>query len=232
MTRLFVVTGLETEARLVRAALRRHRCTAIDIACAAMRAERAYALTATAIRDGAEMVVSFGLCGGLDPALGSGSLVVAQWVVAADGSAFATDAPLQAQMIDALSRSPATASGGRVVGVDAPVRSAREKQTLAARYQAHAVDMESHGVLRAAHEAGVPALVLRAVADPAERSLPPTALAGVGTSGEVRPLAVMGALVKRPRDGPAVLRLAADARRARLALAIAAGCLADLFGRD
>lgn len=230
MTRLFVVTGLEVEARIARAAFR-HR-TATTVGCAAMNAARARSLTATAIHEGAEVVVSFGLCGGLDPALRPGALLLPAWVNDTNGGRFATDDTLRARLSVALAETRPPLSAADMFGADAPVRSVGEKHDLAARYQAGAVDMESHGVLRAAHEAGIPALVLRAVADPADRSVPRAALAGADERGNLRPLAVAGALARRPWEVPAVVRLAGDAQRANAALAEAALCLAELFGRD
>jgi len=81
--------------------------------------------------------------------------------------------------------------------------------------------MESRGVAEAAHEAGVPFVALRAVADPADRSLPPAAVDAINAYGRLRPLRVLLGLLRRPRDLAALFALATDARRGYDALAAA-----------
>ena len=66
----------------------------------------------------------------------------------------------------------------------------------------------------AAREAGVPVLVLRAVADPAERDLPRAAIDATGPEGRVRLFKVLSTMYLRPWEGPAMIRLAYEARLA------------------
>ena len=73
--------------------------------------------------------------------------------------------------------------------------------------------------------------VIRAIADPAGRVLPRAALAGLGPDGEPRPIAVLGELVRRPWELPALLAVAGDARRALATLENCAALGAPLFGR-
>jgi len=105
-----------------------------------------------------------------------------------------------------------------IVGSDTPVAAAAAKAALFAATQAVAVDMESHGVARAAAETGVPLAVLRVVADPADRAIPWAAMAGMAPDGSVRPAAVLGRLILRPWEVPALVRLARDSRQAHAAL--------------
>jgi hypothetical protein len=78
--------------------------------------------------------------------------------------------------------------------------------------------MESHAVAEVAHAAGRPFLVLRAIADPADQALPRTTTVALGPGGEVRLLAVARALLERPAELPALLRLGRQSRRALAAL--------------
>jgi hypothetical protein len=90
--------------------------------------------------------------------------------------------------------------------------------------------MESHGVGAAAAAAGLPFIVVRAVADPARRALPPAALAGIGQDGRRRPLAVLLRLALRPLDIGDVLRLAGDSRAALRSLGRVASVALPQFG--
>ncbi|MFP4003003.1 MAG: hypothetical protein ACLFV8_04440, partial [Alphaproteobacteria bacterium] len=77
---------------------------------------------------------------------------------------------------------------------------------------AAAVDMESHAVARAARERGLPWAAIRAVADPANRTIPATAMAGLAPDGTARPWRVIRELTARPQDLPALIRLGRDAQ--------------------
>ncbi|MEX0759575.1 MAG: hypothetical protein WD100_08355, partial [Tistlia sp.] len=66
--------------------------------------------------------------------------------------------------------------------------------------------------------AGLPFLVLRAVADPAGLALPPAALDALDERGRSRGWAVAGRLLAAPRQLPALLALARAAAAAERAL--------------
>jgi adenosylhomocysteine nucleosidase len=91
-----------------------------------------------------------------------------------------------------------------------------------------ALDMESHVVAREARVAGLPFLVLRAVADPAGRDLPPAARVGLDCDGRPQLRRVMGSLLAGPRQLPALIAVARDAARALTALRRAAPVLAGV----
>jgi len=70
--------------------------------------------------------------------------------------------------------------------ISAPVLRWRRPERKAGLFHttgAIAVDLESHLVAQAAARAGRPFLILRAIADPASRSLPPAAVNGLDSDG-------------------------------------------------
>ena len=99
-----------------------------------------------------------------------------------------------------------------MAGSDIAVAGAMGKKALARSSGAVAVDMESHILAQIAARHGVPFLILRAIADPAERGIPAPALAGLGPDGETLPLAVVLKLLAAPWTLPALLRLARDSQ--------------------
>jgi len=117
-----------------------------------------------------------------------------------------------------------------IAGVDAPLAQAAAKTALFASTGAAAVDMESAVVARAAQRHGLPFAILRVIADPAHRPLPAAALVAMGADGEVDLAAVLGALLRSPRQLPALIRLARDSRGAFAALGRARAVLGDDFG--
>jgi adenosylhomocysteine nucleosidase len=199
--RVAAVTGLRAEARLAARGLWRVGCAGGD--AAATRAELGRLVAA-----GATLLVSFGIAGGLDPALAPGTLVVADRVT---GAAGAHPPPL----IPAV----AGARIGGVVGAAAPAATAAAKAALFRETGALAVDLESGLVAEAAARAGLPYAVLRAVADPAWRDLPPAACIPLRRDGTPDLAAVLLAVARRPGQIPALVSVARDMRAALATLA-------------
>ena len=155
---------------------------------------------------GCDALLSFGLAGGLAPALRPGALVVATTVHTAHGESLHCDRSLH----DALLRS-LKASGARsapLYGADLPIVTHAAKRALYETLGVAAVDMESAAIGRAAGEAACPFAVLRCVVDPAHVTLPRAALAGMAEDGGNRPLATAAAVLVHPFELPDLIRLA------------------------
>jgi len=120
-----------------------------------------------------------------------------------------------------------------IAGADRPVAGPAAKAALHVSSGAAAVDMESGVVARAAMRHRLPFAVLRAIADPAHRALPPAALVAMRADGGVDLAAILDALARDPRQLPELARLALDAWRAFSALSRARALLgADFAGVD
>ena len=208
---LGVVTGLAREAGCLR---RAGGADLLMVRAAAGRPEEAAAAARAMAVHGASGLVSFGVAGGLDPSLGAGVIVIASSVIGPDGST----APAHEPWVKALMRIDGAFDSGAVVGSDEPVMTALDKRRLFRRYGALAVDMESHAVAGVARDAGIPFAAIRAIGDPAGRSVPRAALAGLMPDGRTRALPVLAGLIRRPRDFAGIWRLAKDTNRALAAL--------------
>jgi adenosylhomocysteine nucleosidase len=158
---------------------------------------------------GATGVVSFGLAGGLDPGLRAGTVIVANEVFA-DGQSWPTDASLNARL--------GGATGHRCLGLDRVVVSSEEKQRLRSNTGAAVVDMESGAVASTASALGVPFAVLRAICDPAARTLPPAALVALDSAGRIAPAPLAWSILTNPAQIGVLLALARDAAAARRGL--------------
>lgn len=214
MTRLGILTGVRAEARVLRAL----SGTAPLIACSGADADRAHRLAAEMVARGATALVSFGLAGGLTPGLKAGTLLLASGVVLPDGSERPVSPAWRAAVLARAQAAGVSLSGGRIAGVRRMAATPAEKRALAERSGSAAVDMESAAVALAAREAGLPFLVLRAVADPPDADVPPWALAGVGDDGRLRLFRIAAGLLRDPRSLPAALRLARDGQAGLSAL--------------
>lgn len=161
------------------------------------------------VRQGVNGLVSFGFAGGLDPALRPGEVVIPAWVLA-DGTLYTVE-PALAERFGGL-------TGHRLVAGDQVAADVSAKRRLHAATQAHAIDLESGSVARVASDHGLPFAVVRAISDPADRSLPPAALLALDPAGGINIIGVLSSVLRQPAQLPALLGLAADAARARRAL--------------
>ena len=161
------------------------------------------------IKEGATALISFGLAGGLDPALRPGMIIVPSLVLS-DGETLPADAELAMRFGGFTCH---TVLAGSVVIADAA-----EKQRLWKVTRAHAIDLESGPVAHVAHAYGLPFIVLRAICDPAERTLPPAALVALDPEGGIGFRGVLRSVVAQPGQIPDLVALARDAVRARRAL--------------
>jgi len=192
------------------------------------RPERAESETRRLIREGARIVLSVGLAGGLDPQLTPGTLLAPEAVVDADGQLRSADAALLGELERALALDPEAgpAAGGLLYGSDVLVDGVAGKAALHAGTGACAVDMESHRVARVTAEAGVAFAMIRAVGDPASRALPRAAFDAIGEDGRVRPFTTAWSILQRPQDLPALLALGRESKAALTALSRAGAALA------
>jgi adenosylhomocysteine nucleosidase len=174
------------------------------------------------------LVISWGLCGGLDPQLRPGDLILGAEVVSDDG-AVGTDNAVTSSLAQRLVDAGARVVVERMAAADAPVLTAGAKAKLRRAAGAAAVDMESLTAGRFALEQGIPFAILRAVADPAERDLPPLVLKAVDSYGRINARALVRGLIRSPRQLAGLPAAAFDSRVAFRALNRCRGLLPGLF---
>lgn len=162
-------------------------------------------------------LLSFGIAGGLAPGLVPGTLVLPAALRGGDGSAYWVDVAWHARLTRVAHAAGLSLVVGGMLGTDRIAATADEKAALHRSTHAVAVDLESHRVAAAAARAQIPFAILRAIADPAERDLPPAAL--VRLTDEGRPsVRVLTSIIRRPYQVPALLQLARETRIALRAL--------------
>jgi len=208
---VIIVVGLAFEARIAAG-------PGVQVICSGDGRDLASKLTA-AIKDARahgrayQGLVSFGVAGGLAPQLPTGACVVGSHVLSGSKSM-----PTDRAWSEKLLRTIPGAVSGALLGVSAPVAHPRDKRELYAKTGAIAVDMESHIVAAVGHAHDIPFAAIRVITDPAKRALPASAIAAMRANGTTDIAAMVRAVLKRPRDVPALLRTALDARAARASL--------------
>ena len=215
MTRTGFVTGLAREARL----LQRHSevqgwVSAGRVACAGADSRRARRLADSLVERGAGALVSFGLAGGLESGRRPGDLLLPQAVLVPGGPAVPTSNAWRGAIGVLAAEAGLAVNEEPIAGSDEELPDAGAKRGLFQATGAIAVDMESHAVALAAQTAGVPFLVLRAVADPAHRHLPRAVRGTIAASGRPQIGLIVARLALRPWEVPPVVGLGREAQAA------------------
>ncbi|HEX7931736.1 MAG TPA: phosphorylase, partial [Paraburkholderia sp.] len=197
---VIVVTGMAFEARIARG-------KGVEVVYAA-RADLLERALSAAVARGCSGIVSFGTAGGLAPELKPGALIVADAVEGPFGHV-PTDSAWSDRLAAALTVGPlgARLQRGPMAAVTAPLMSADDKRALHRSTGALAVDMESHlaGAMAAAR--GLPFAVCRAIVDPAWRTLPSAATAGLRDDGSTALAPILRELMRQPSQIGALIQV-------------------------
>ena len=218
---VLIVTGLLQEARIAAG-------PGMAVICSASDPNQLRALLTTLDPASMRGVISFGVAGGLDPALKTGDVVVATEVMAGDARWLAGLSLTEAQIASiALGRRRVVR--GLLAGVEEPVAASHRKAALRSETGAAAVDMESHIAAAYASEAGIPFAALRVISDPAHRALPIVARKAIKPNGDLDLIQIVGSVVRNPRSLRALVSTGIDFNRALRSLR---GCRGFLPGGD
>ncbi len=196
------VTGLAAEARL----LRKSGFLVRVGGGMPEGAERAAEELAAA---GADVLISFGLAGGLNVERKPGDVLVPCAVI---------EGP-QAYPCDyALMEWLGGSTGRPILAARRIAESAHQKSVLYNSSRADGVDLESGAVARVARARNLRFAVLRAIADPARRDLPPAALTALKPNGRIDLPRILLSVLTRPWQVAGLLAVGRDAAAARTAL--------------
>jgi len=204
---ILCTTGLEAEAKIARRA-------GFSVVVGGGDHRRTVEVVEEAVGR-AECLVSFGIAGALKPRLRAGDIVLSTEVIDEDTRWVSAEnlrhrIPELVQQIGAIE--------GPVLGSEMVLATKADKRRAWRETGAIAVDLESVVVARAAAALGIPFLVLRAIADPAVRALPPAALVPLNANGKPQVGQVLASVMRRPQQVPSLLAVAREARQALAAL--------------
>ena len=187
-----------------------------SVRCSGARTQRAFDLARQLTAEGCRGLLSFGTAGGLTADLKPGAVVIPQSVAVDDGRVYETSEPWRDSVLRGLADAEAIDTR-TMASTDAVVTTVAAKRALAARTDA---------------VAGVPFLVIRAVADPVGQAIPDWVLGNITEAGDSRYGAILAGLLKNPWDLPTLIGLAGDNGKAITALRRVAGHLGPSFGLE
>jgi len=196
------------------------------------------------LADISELLVSFGVSGGLHPALKTGDLVLADQVMAWNPEhsptaakrqndrpglhelsqtqalpvSFRADTRLINYIAEKFQENTIYFYRGPVLCSPKPISTAASKLTAHRLTGALAADMESRAVYEVAAEAGLPFFCLRAVCDTADQTVPDTFLEMMDEQGNPRIGYLLAHFVRYPWLLRDIVRIASQFRHALIAL--------------
>jgi adenosylhomocysteine nucleosidase len=157
------------------------------------------------IEAGVTALMTFGMAGGLDPALKAGSVVLPCEMISADGTRFAASPPWRERVAAAISPLRAVTEGNLLTSahaIDTPADKAAAFRTTGAA----AVDMESAAVAQVASRHGMPFIAVRVIVDTAADTLP-GAVVNASRAGKVQMSRLIAGLILAPGEFAALIRL-------------------------
>lgn len=238
MSEIVVFTGVEIEARALARALDLPALSApsipvfgrggLRVAPIGLRAcllDQRWGLLVNGLHR--PLIISAGTCGGLDPDLAPGDLVLPERVLGPSGERLTVTPSSHGAAVSAAGGSGRT---GCLVTTREVVQTTAEKAALRARTGAVAVDMESSMIVAAAAAAGCPSLVVRGVSDDASQGLPRELAALLTPHGRLRRARAVALAVTHPATILAAIALRRRSMRALRAVARVLAALAASAG--
>jgi hopanoid-associated phosphorylase len=218
---VLIVTGLVQEARIAAG-------PGMTVICSSSDPQQLRSLLASFDPSSVRGVISFGVAGGLDPALKSGDVVVATEVMAGASRWLAASA-LSEELIAGAGLGRQRVIRGGLAGVEQVVAAQAGKAALHSETGAAAVDMESHIAAAYAADANLPFAALRVISDPATRALPALATNAIKANGDIDLRKVLRGVARNPLTIRALYATGRDFNRALRSLR---GCRGFLLGGE
>jgi len=234
---LGIVTGLGYEAAIAEEAIRSATAPPgddrITATCHGPGQARARSAAEALVDIGANALLSFGVAGGCNPDLPSGTVILATGIrdisSGGGGDILYTNRGWQ-RRIKSLLLGNVLLEDALLASVSTPITDSTSKRQLFHDLGVAAVDMESAAAARVAIDAGIPFMALRVIVDTADTTLPAAALAGMSPDGTVRTGPIVQAILRRPQDIPGLVGIAMADSKARKSLKRSAAVAAPLFG--
>ena len=158
------------------------------------------------VEAGVSALITFGMAGGLDPALKPGSVLLPRELISPEGKRYASCQSWRERVAIAVSPLRAVSDGNLLTSayaIDTPA----EKAAAFHRTGAAAVDMESAAVARVAAEHDLPFIAARVIVDTAADRLP-RAVVAASRAGRVQFGRLLAGMVMAPGEIAALVRLA------------------------
>jgi adenosylhomocysteine nucleosidase len=193
----------------------------VMLAVSGMGPRRAGVASRTLLEKGATALLSWGSAGALTSKLSPGSLILPNTVIASDQALYHVDSAWHNRLCSRL-EGHVDFHTEPMVESTMVVCTPAEKAILFRETGAIGVDMESAAVATVAQEEGIPFMVVRAVADAMDITIPKSTLNAFDEFGQLNLLKLIQGFVQHPTELFALVRIARNHRAAQRTLAAVA----------
>ena len=190
-----------------------------------MGPERARLAAKQLVDEGADLLLSWGSAGGLDPELETGQLILPSKLVTDSGEESPVSEQIDTQFTNLMAKNTQIILDSSLVSVEAALKTIEEKRVLFNISGAAAVDMESESIASVARDKGVACAVVRVVLDDADRCLPKFVDRAVDEFGSVKVAPLIRSLLRYPKDLLLLPSLMSESGIAMRSLRQAASCI-------
>ena len=174
------------------------------------------------IGKGVDGLISWGCAAALSSDLNPGDLVIPEQILSEQRLAFSTDKAWLQHLRQCLLPEKLTLTTGSLAESSRIVADSGEKQLTYRQTGAVALDMESAAVIKAAQQANIPCLAIRAIVDPAGMDLPRAVVQSLNAQGRTELPKLLRFLLTHPWEIPALIKLGLNFNAARKTLKIVA----------
>lgn len=154
------------------------------------------------LSQGAQSLISWGYAAGLDPIVRPGQLIIPEKIIDSEGNYFFADSNLCQQLQSAINNkinNKIHIHTGFLLQSAQMIGTISNKLMLFAEHRATAIDMESATIAKVAHQAGLPFMAVRAIADSAALSLPFWLDQSLNVDGQLRPIRFLRNFCRYPQ---------------------------------
>jgi adenosylhomocysteine nucleosidase len=230
---LGIVAALQTEARSLgslplTASGLVQLSTSTLLYIAGMGAKQAQVAAEVLMAENVSALLSWGCAGALHSKLSPGNLIVPKMVIYPEKGVFSADKDWHNRLLIRLADQLETFTEPLVQSTST-LRSREEKLDFFEQNQAIAVDMESASVAKAAVEADLPFMAIRAIVDPFEQYIPPSVFKAISQRGRLQPFHLLANLARRPADFLILNQLRRNFNAARNTLTTVASLVGENF---
>lgn len=177
---------------------------------------------------GSTKLISWGCAAALDGSLNAGDLCLPKTIIAENQQRYPTH-PVWQQHTTKLLSGLHPFSSGSLCESSSIVATIVDKKNLYDTIGSVALDMESAAIAKVAHEANIPFLVIRAIADPANMNMPKAVIHALNNEGSVDIKKLLVYLLTHPYEIPSLIKLGLAFRLARKKLKSVAHTLKSII---
>ena len=205
--RLGIVVAMAREARMLQILHAPGGQVAVQVSGIGRARARATALKLLA--EGTQALVSWGTAVALEPGLRPGQLLLPEQLLHPESGAIAVSGGWHHRLCRRLA-SQFSICDRPMVTTDRWLLSPSDKRRVGMETGAASADMESAELAAVAHQANVPFIVLRSIADSVETPVPHWLTDIIDPAGQVRLPGAIPAAIGHPKDWASLFRLARD----------------------